>query len=381
MKNLIILFCLFSLLLINAPVYSQAKTKSALHQTTDWRIEPSFKFDTLCFLGVLTGDTFYVDYYKKEYAEFEPQLTPQTRTALANLKSKIKDENKNIISAFLTLYFSATDDKTLDDMLKTLKNSQRLKKNFQKSPYYSEGGWRLYESVRGDLRIVLSFLKDIRFDKFWARNILPKIQKRTTEIEKDLPKYNVVNEVEKRLGFALPSNVITIYMLYYSLPHGIKITGTRFITHVDYPFDIVMRNAVHEMMHPPFDLSRDTELKTTLDGLRADAFLMDKVLNHNPSFGYNSFEGFIEEDSVQALDQVITEKFKVGLEPHNRWKTNDDGMHVFAVALYSVMKEENFNGESESFRDFLIRMIGSGKLKAGSIKAIYDAFYIRRAGQ
>lgn len=191
--------------------------------------------------------------------------------------------------------------------------------------------------------------------------------------------YNVVAEVEKRLGYALPSNVITIYLLYYSRPHGIKITGTRFITDVAYPFDIVMRNAVHEMMHPPFDLSKDSELKAALDGLRADAFLMDKVLNHNPSFGYNSFEGFIEEDSVQALEQVIAEKFKVETEARKRWKTNDDGMHVFAVALYSIMKEENFDGTRESFRDFLLRMIRSGKLKAGNIKQINDAFYSRRA--
>lgn len=379
MKNLILFLCLFIVLNGNQYVYSQSKIKPVLHQTTDWRIEPSFKFDTLCFLGVLTGDPFYVGYYKKEYAEFEPQLTPQARTALANLKRIIKDENKNIISGFLTLYFSATDDKTLGDMLKTLKNSERMKKNFKKSPYYSESGWQLYESVRGDLRIVLSFLKEIRFKKYWEKNILPKIQKRITEIEKDLPKYNVVAEVEKHLGFALPSNVITIYMLYYSLPHGIKITGTRFITHVAYPFDIVMRNAVHEMMHPPFDLSRDPELKEALDGLRADAFMMDKVLNHNPSFGYNSFEGFIEEDSVQALDQVIGEKFRVEVEARKRWKTNDDGMHVFAIALYSVMKEEGFNGERESFRDFLIRMIRAGKLKAGNIKPIYDAFYSQRA--
>ncbi len=118
----------------------QQNSRTKLHSTTDWRIEPSFKFDTLCFLGVLTGDPFYVEYYENEYAEFERQLSPPARTSLANLKRKIKDENKNIISAFLTLYFSATDDKTLDDMLKTLKDSERLKKSFKQTPYYNESG-------------------------------------------------------------------------------------------------------------------------------------------------------------------------------------------------------------------------------------------------
>lgn len=184
MKKLLIFSCLVSVLLTNPYIYSQTKTDSAaLHRTTDWRIEPSFKFDTLCFLGVLTGDPFYVGYYKNEYAEFERQLSPPARTSLANLKRQIKDENKNIISAFLTLYFSATDDKTLNDMLKTLKNSERLKKSFKQTPYYNESGWKLYESVREDLRVVLLFLKEIRFDRYWKRNVLPKIQQKTLEID------------------------------------------------------------------------------------------------------------------------------------------------------------------------------------------------------
>ena len=111
----------------------------------------------------------------------------------------------------------------------------------------------------------------------------------------------------------------------------------------------------------------------------ADAFVRDKVHNHNPAFGYNSFEGLIEEDCVQALEQIINEKLEVEVEAHKRWKENDGGMHVFAVALYSVMKEESFDGTRESFRDFLIRVIRSGKLTPGRIKPIYDAFYSRRA--
>ena len=375
MKNVVLFLCLFAVGASDVAVASQTKTPPVLHQTTDWRIEPSFKFDTLCFLGVLTGDPFYVGYYKTEYAEFEPQLTPDAQAALANLKRKIKDENHNIISAFLTLYFSATDDETLDDMLKTLQNSEGLKKNFQQTPYFDDSGWKLYESIREDLKAVLSFLKNIHFDDYWKRNILPKVQQKIRETVKDVSNYNVIAEVEKHLGSPLPSNQITIYLLYYSRPHGIKITGTRFITNIEYPFDIVMRNAIHEMMHPPFDLSRDRALAEALNSLQEDVFLMDKVLHHNPSFGYNSFAGFIEEDCVQSLDQVISEKFKVELDARKRWKNNDDGMHVLAVALYSLMKEEHFTGERESFRDFLIRMIRSGRLKAGRIKPINDAFY------
>jgi hypothetical protein len=144
---------------------------------------------------------------------------------------------------------------------------------------------------------------------------------------------------------------------------------------VDWPFAIVLRNAVHEMMHPPFDLAGDNELRNALFTFKSDEFLMDRILNHDPAYGYNSFEGFIEEDCVQALEQIINERMGIEIDPHRRWKESDGGMHVFAVALYRVMKEENFNEKGEPFRDFLVRMIQSEKLAPGKLKQIYDDFY------
>lgn len=349
------------------------------HNKTNWQVKPSFVLDAVCFLNVLTGDSFYVEYYKDEYAHFESKLTPQTRQALANLKHKIKDENKNIISAFLALYFSVTRDKTLDDMLRTLKNDETMRLNLKKTEYYDDSDWQLFESVKDDLRTVFVFLKDIKFENYWKRNILPKINTKIAEIKKDLPKYNVIGEVEKLLGVPLASNKLTVFILNFSQPHGIRVTGLRFLTDQSYPFKIVLRNAVHETMHPSYHLQSDAKLQESLNLLRADDFLMDKIKNHNPSFGYNSFEGFIEEDSVQALEQIINEKFNIAVEAHRRWKENDDGMHVFAIALYSLMKEEKFSDEHESFNEFLSRMIGSDKLSAGKIKQYYDNFYSNSA--
>jgi hypothetical protein len=373
----VIIMCAAVILASCAPslLNQSMKTEIRLHNTTDWQIEPSFKFDVLCFLNTLTGDSFYLDYYQDEYNQFKPRLTPVVQQALERLKYKVKDKNKNIISAFLCLYFSATKDQTLDDMLKTLENSEQMKNNLRKTPYFSEDDWKVYQSVQEDLKTIFLFLKTISFDAYWEQDVLPKVKQKIAEIEPDLPKYNVIAEDEKYLGFALPSNKITVYMLYYSQPHGIRVTGTRFLTDMAWPFKIVLRNAVHEMMHPPYHLANDSELRKTLGLLKKDEFLMNKVLNHDPSFGYNSFEGLIEEDCVQALEQIINEKLGIEKEAHKRWKESDDGMHVFAVALYNVMKEEDYNQKGELFRDFLIRMIRTGKLSPGKIKQIFDAFY------
>lgn len=50
-------------------------------------------------------------------------------------------------------------------------------------------------------------------------------------------------------------------------------------------------------------------------------------------------------------------------------------MHGFAVALYSVMKQENYNERGEVFRDFLIRIVEEEKLVPGKVEAVYDDFY------
>ena len=50
-------------------------------------------------------------------------------------------------------------------------------------------------------------------------------------------------------------------------------------------------------------------------------------------------------------------------------------MHVLAIALYSLMRSEDFNGEKENFRAFVIRNIKNGQLAPGTIKPLNEKFY------
>jgi len=36
---------------------------------------------------------------------------------------------------------------------------------------------------------------------------------------------------------------------------------------------------------------------------------------HDPAFGYNTFETFIEEDVVQAMDQIASERLRIAMDP------------------------------------------------------------------
>jgi hypothetical protein len=354
---------------------SAQERPAGFHSTTDWDLRPSFMFDTLCALNFLSGDKYYLDFYQSDYDRLSPQLRSEERAAFVSLKHRIKDQNGGIISAQLALYFSATDAETLDDMIRVVKDSSAMQRNLKATSYYSNDGWKVYEESRGDLETALKALKRIHFEADWKKQALPRVENARAAIAQDLPKYNVIPSIESALGAPRPSNKITVYLLYYSKPHGIKITGARFLTNYSYPFRIVLRNAIHEMMHPPYDLAHDANLRASLQSLRSDAFLMDKVEHHNRSFGYNSLEGLEEEDCVQALEQILSEPLGMGGDPHQYWKNQDDGIHVLAIALYSLMKQKHFLDTHEAFPAFLNRMIQSGALSNGRIEELNRAFF------
>src|SRR5262249_23521657 len=155
---------------------------------------------------------------------------------------------------------------------------------------------------------------------YWAQAAKPRVEKRIAELSPDLPKYDIIPVIEKYVGFSLPSHTITIYLLAYSEPHGTRVSGLRFLTHISYPFGIVLHNAIHESMHPPYRTS-DAAVRRAVDLLGHDPLIMDKVVHHDSSFGYNSASGYIEEDSVEALEQIVSEDFGVGRNARIYWYT------------------------------------------------------------
>src|SRR5580704_6134999 len=363
-----------ALTILPARLYA-AEPVASFHTATQWDLQPSLTFDAICALNMLSGDPYYLEYYQADYDRLVKQFRPEELAAFANLKRRIKDQNGGIISASLALYFSAVDDKSLDDLIRTVQDSRAMRRNLQATTYYSDDGWKLYEANRPDLEAAFRALKRIRFDEDWEKNVKPKIEQSRAAIAAKLPEYNVIPAVEAVLGSPRPTNKITVYLLYYSQPHGIKITGTRFLTHYSYPFRIVLRNAIHEMMHPPYDLAHDAELRSGLESLKSDTFLMDKVEHHNRSFGYNSLEGLEDEDCVQALEQIVAERFGMGGDPRRYWREQDGGIHVLAVALYSLMKQQKFDGSHESFPAFLKRQIRTGTLGHGQIEKLNREFF------
>ena len=344
-----------------------------VHTSTDWQLRASLKYDTLCLLNALSGDPYYLDYYRAEYDHFHSLFTPEEQAAFAQLKHVIKDEGHGIISAKLALYFSVVDDETLPEMIRTAHDSAAMEAALRKTTYWSADGWQNYQAARPALEAALRALDRVGFPAYWAANAKPRIEKRIAEISPDLPKYNIIPVIESYLGFPLPSQTITVYLLAYSEPHGIRITGLRFLTHVSYPFRIVLHNAIHESMHPPYHVD-DVNVRQAIDLLGKDPTVEDKVQHHDPSFGYNTAPGYIEEDSVQALEEVVSEKFNIGHNPCKYWREQDDGMHVLAAALF-VRYKQIASDSPQSYSKWFAAAVESGQVRGAGLKQTIDSFF------
>jgi hypothetical protein len=324
----------------------------------------------LCLLNTLTGDPFYVEFNQQAYDTFKPQLTAEVEAALADLKHRIKDVAHSIISAQLCVLYSAVDVESLSGMLSALDHPEAMQRGMQQSPYYDETEWEQFLNIRDHLRTIFHFLEQIGFEEYWQKEILPQIEPEVQKIENYLRDYDVVAQLEAIIGYRLPSPTISVYVLHYTRPHGIKVIGQNFLTAGGWHPKIALRTAIHEMLHPPYDFDADVPLQQAIAALQNDPFVSEKFASHNPDFGYNTFSGYVEENCVRALDQLVAESFDVARNPQERWRDEDDGMHVLAAALYHTLKTQGFSG---GFRDFFVDALQT-QLAPGKVQSVYDAF-------
>lgn len=347
--------------------------KTISQRTTVWELRPSLKYDALSLLNALSGDPFYLKYYQREYDYFHPLFSTEEQAAFRQLKRVLKDEGRGIVSATLTLYYSTVDDETLPDMIRTAHDSSRMKASLQETPYWIPEAWTNFERATPALETALRALDRVGFAEYWAQAAKPRVEKRIAALSPDLPKYDIVPAIEKCLGFSLPSHTITIYLLAYSEPHGTRVTGLRFLTHISYPFGIVLHNAIHESMHPPYHTS-DAAVRHAVDLLGRDPLIVDKVVHHDPSFGYNSMSGYIEEDSVEALEQIVSEEFGVGRNARIYWYTQDGGMHLLAPAIY-VSYKRALRQHPQPYSQWFVDAVEAGHLRGSELRSTVRMFF------
>lgn len=350
---------------------------------TRWRIEHAAKYDAACLIGILAGDPFYTRYYEDELAELRSILSDRTLEAAAEGYEVFRDA-RVLAGPWLALAWSAVDGDALEDAIAATARPQAMRERLRATDYWDAREWAVFERARPSLLRMLRGLEDADFADWWRQAAEKPSRKKARALAPQLENVDVVPLIEKAVGRDLPSNDVTLIAARLCRPHGIRITGARFLLDIvdsRNPLPIAVATAVHEMVHPPFDPG-DERIARLVQVLRQDGFVYGRWQQHDPAFGYNTFEGYVDENVTKAVDQVIGER--VGMtfmdDPVQRWIDNDEGMHVLAAAVYELMKKERFLDGSEDATAFLDRMVREGKLAPGRVEALVPP-RVRRAGE
>lgn len=350
-----------------------APTQPAIYKTTTWVVEPNLALDALCFIGIMTGDPYYQNYYSWEYQRFEPKLTPETRQALANIFAS-KQKYGFLISAALTPIFIKLQPKTLEDLAKALQYPEKL---FDEESLgnWDVSMWQLFLSHVPDLKVIVAWLQASGFQVDWENNYLPELKEKARKLMAELPEYNVIPLIEKYARKPLAFDSLTIYLAHYVLPFGVGLDSDHSLFYPQISTADLVDYAIHEFFHSVIrNVDEDPKLWEALYFVKDDAFYMQNFKDHDPSFGYNTLEEYIEEDVVEAMDQLIAEEAEVAQDAVTRWRNSSPNLQILTPIVYSLLCSEDFANGAETYPEFLIRMVQEGKLKAGMIESANHKF-------
>jgi hypothetical protein len=340
----------------------QASGSSRPPGRTDWRVQDSEGQDAIAFLAPLSGRELYTRYYAEDVAAFAPRLPEAVRRAVPALWQTAEDDGFGLFSPNLNTILSHADrDATLDDMIVALGDPEAIvRPTYQAGPYWDQKDWDWFVRHAPETRSILEAMKAAGFSAWRRERAGAALEAGLTMLRAALPAFDIIKVEEKLTGRTFDPR-IDITLLQFSKPHGIKVHGQRFLQSADYDVGLTVRIAAHELLHPPVPMDGPTAL-AALAVLERDPLIPRIVREHDPRFGYTTLEGVLNEDLCQALDQTVSEVLGVARNPADRWRTQDDGMHVLAAGLYGLLREDRWSREGGSIEAWLADAVRRGRL-------------------
>ena len=329
---------------------------------TRWRVRASEGFDAVAFLGPLSGTKMYLDFYGEDAAAFSPRMDAAAYADVGRLWNEATKDGFGLLGPNLQVLFSANGiDASLDTLITALKARQTaILPSYRASSYWSETDWGWFDRAASRLEAIFDAMRQAGFAAFRRERIGADLDRRIAEVSRALATFDVISWQEKLTGRRFDPE-IQIVLLQFSKPHGIKVQGQTFLQAADYDTATTVRIAAHEMLHPP--VAMDGPAATAaLAAFGRDPLITKIVRDHDPQWGYTTLEGMVNEDLVQALDQLISEALGVARNPADRWRKADDGMHVIAAGLYGLLRQDRWIDTGGLIEDWLARAVKDGRL-------------------
>jgi hypothetical protein len=352
-------------------------------QESRWVIRPSLWFDAVCLIPLLAGMPFYSSRHEQDAPWWQQRFAsvagPEARDGISVLRREVADKAGKPLPAFLALWtspaarpYAGVAAECLDGLVAAVADPELLAGAMRDtSPRWNEADDRLFRSVRAALLAVLEGVRAAGLAGWWAEHAEDDLNRRCDELRESLAQYDLVPLVEQHTGVSFDSRAVELCVLRWAAPHGIRVTGTRFLTDRRYDAGRVLNIAVHELLHPPWPNGHP--VKDRLDALAADPFLAARFAGRDPAAGYNTWASYAEEDAAQALDQYLNTRLGHNTrgDPVTRWTTADDGMHVLALLLYDTLQRGDFDPAAGPYADFLARALSDGHTWPDDLHARY----------
>jgi hypothetical protein len=337
---------------------------------TRWKVRASEGFDAIAFLGPLSGTKLYLDHYAEDAAAFAPRLPEAVRSSVVRLWNDAEKDGFGLLGPNLQLLFSTNrNDATIDTLLTALRSrTTAILPSYKASDYWSKEDWAWFDGAAPRLDAIFSAMQSAGFAAFRSDRLGSGLDARIDEVARALGTFDVISWQEKLTGRTFDPE-IQIVLLQFSKPHGIKVQGQTFLQAADYDTATTVRIAAHEMLHPPVPMDGPAAT-AALAVLARDPLIVKIVRDHDPRWGYTTLKGMLDEDLVQALDQLISEALGVGRNPADRWRKADDGMHVIAAGLYGLLRQDRWIEKGGSIERWLASAAREGRLEATTFHRI-----------
>ena len=335
--------------------------------TTQWNVQSAMGMDALLLIGAASGDLMQSHIYSDEIADVRRKISAEGIVALDTLDAVLRQRLGRLTGPSLAYLFSAGPIATLDDVIESAANPvARLKPGLVSSPTWDAKEFESALGIMPTVHAALLALRDTGFVEQYSQESLPAIDAAVVSNFAAVNHYDLIPEQERLLGRDLAPQ-IDIVIVRYAKPYGMRILGQRFVAYYGWDAEIQLRVAAHEIFHPPYD-PNDVELADLLSNLESDPWLISIVDDHDPHYGYNSFEGVVDEGSTQALDQIVSERLGFAKDPGERWRESDGGMHMLAAALYHAMRETGFADGGGNYAEWFKNALRSGILSPSEVK-------------
>lgn len=362
------LFLAAALAVLAAPALPLGAQTMPPPPRTRWKVRASEGFDAIAFLGPLAGGSLYRMFHAADADAFAPRLPEPIRNDIPALWKEAETAGFGLLGPVMSVLFSNGNDTDLPTVITAIAAPEaRLLPAYRASPYWAESDWRWFLSAAARLRTVFEAMQAAGFAAFRAEHA-PGLDERCRKLAQDLAQFDVIRLQEKFTGRAFDPT-IEVVLLRFCKPHGIKVQGQTFLQAADWNLTITVRNAAHEMLHPPVPMDGPAA-RAALALLGKDPLIARIVREHDPRWGYTSLEGLFDEDLVEALDQLISEALGVARNPADRWRTADDGIHVLAAAFYGMLRDDKWLETGGKVADWLAHAAARGRLAPAPLHAI-----------